>query len=165
MFSLSFVGGSKSAEGGANSLAYLDRRVRIRQRIWTGGGPNLGGFQIRWDTRSRHDFFYLQFASIYLIFHDGKALCRPVLCWFKQNWAYNANISEWRKFEGTICEIEPFEHSVVCSSHFSSWCCTDDSGPVRSKLFGSIKTTHTVNRRRGFGGANRTEKEVELFKS
>ena len=60
--------------------------------------------------------------------------------------------------------VEPFEHSVVCSSHFSSWCCTDDSGPVRSKLFGSIKTTHTVNRRRGFGRANRTEKEVELFK-
>ena len=47
--------------------------------------------------------------------------------------------------------VEPFEHSVVCSSHFSSWCCTDDSGLTRSKLFGSIKTTHTVGRRRGFG--------------
>ena len=46
--------------------------------------------------------------------------------------------------------VEPFERSVVCSSHFSSWCCTDDSGLTRSKLFGSIKTTHTVGRRRGF---------------
>ena len=40
---------------------------------------------------------------------------------------------------------------IVCSSHFSSWCCTEDSGLTRSKLFGSIKTTHTVGRRRGFG--------------
>ena len=32
MFSFSFVGGSKSAEGGPNPLADLDR-----------GGPNLGG--------------------------------------------------------------------------------------------------------------------------
>ena len=47
--------------------------------------------------------------------------------------------------------VEPFERSVVCSSHFSSWWCTDDSGLTRSKLFGSIKTTHTVGRRRGFG--------------
>ena len=47
--------------------------------------------------------------------------------------------------------VEPFEHSVICSSHFSSWCCTEDSGPTRSKLFGSIKTTHTVGRRLGFG--------------
>ncbi|CAH3133347.1 unnamed protein product [Pocillopora meandrina] len=31
--------------------------------------------------------------------------------------------------------VEPFERSVVCSSHFSSWCCTDDSGLTRSKLF------------------------------
>ena len=33
--------------------------------------------------------------------------------------------------------VEPFEHSVVYSSHFSSWCCTDNSGPTRSKLFGT----------------------------
>ena len=44
MFSLSFVGGSKSAEGGPNPLSYLDR-----------GGPyplaDLDrGVQIRWDT-------------------------------------------------------------------------------------------------------------------
>ena len=47
--------------------------------------------------------------------------------------------------------VEPFERSVVCSSHFYSWCCTDDSGLTRSKLFGRRKTTHTVGRRRGFG--------------
>ena len=47
--------------------------------------------------------------------------------------------------------VELFEHSIVCSSHFSSRCCTDDSGLTRSKLFGSIKTTHTVGRGRGFG--------------
>ncbi|CAH3139399.1 unnamed protein product [Pocillopora meandrina] len=41
--------------------------------------------------------------------------------------------------------VEPFERSVVCSSHFSSWCCTDDSGLTRSKLFGSIKMTHTLS--------------------
>ena len=35
--------------------------------------------------------------------------------------------------------VEPFERSVVCSSHFSSWCCTDDSGLTRSKLFGRRK--------------------------
>ena len=44
MFSLSFIGGSKSAEGGPNPLADLD---------W--GGPYLladldRGVQIRWDT-------------------------------------------------------------------------------------------------------------------
>ena len=62
MFSLSFVGGSKSAEEGPNPLVYFDRGggVHIRQRIWTGGsisasgfgpgGPNLGGVQILWDT-------------------------------------------------------------------------------------------------------------------
>ena len=39
MFSLSFVGGSKSAEGGPYPLTDLDRGVHIRQRIWTGGPP------------------------------------------------------------------------------------------------------------------------------
>ena len=48
---------------------------------------------------------YIQF------FRNGKALCRPVLYWFKQNWAYNANISKWRKFEATICEICTSENS------------------------------------------------------
>ena len=55
MFSLSFVEGSKSAEGGPNPLADLDRGVHIRSRIWT-GGPNLGGgVEIRWDTGSGVD--------------------------------------------------------------------------------------------------------------
>ena len=57
MFLLSFVKGSKSAEGGPhpladidrggpNPLADMDRGVHIRQRIWT-GGSNSRGVQIR----------------------------------------------------------------------------------------------------------------------
>ena len=46
--------------------------------------------------------------------------------------------------------VKLFEHSVVCSSHFFSWCHTNNSGPTRSKLFRSIETTHTVSRREGF---------------
>ena len=29
--------------------------------------------------------------------------------------------------------VESFEHSVVRSSRFPFWCCTDDTGPTRSK--------------------------------
>ena len=49
MFSLSFVKGSKSAEGGPYPPADLDRGVHIRLRIWTGGSKSRG-VQIRWDT-------------------------------------------------------------------------------------------------------------------
>ena len=44
--------------------------------------------------------------------------------------------------------VKLFEHSVVCSSHFSSWCHTNNSGPTRSKLFRSIETTHSQQTRR-----------------
>ena len=36
--------------------------------------------------------------------------------------------------------VEPFEHSVVFSTHFSSWYCTDDSGPVWRTLGVSDET-------------------------
>ena len=49
LFLLSFVKGSKSAEGGPNPLADMDREVYIRERIWT-GGSNSRGVQIRYDT-------------------------------------------------------------------------------------------------------------------
>ena len=111
--------------------------------------------------RSRHNFFTYSWLQYIKFFHNGKTLCRPVLYWFKQNWAYpmeifpnDANLKrQFVKFvQVKIADfVEPFEHSVVCGSHFSSWCCTDDSSLTRSKLFGSIKTTHTVGRRRGFG--------------
>ena len=42
-------GVSKSAKGGPNPLADMDRGVQIRYRIWT-GGPNPRGGQIRCDT-------------------------------------------------------------------------------------------------------------------
>ena len=59
--------------------------------------------------------------------------------------------------------VEPFEHSVVCSSHFSSWCCTDDSDPTRSKLFGSMKTTHTVRTVELLKSKRSTEKVQNRF--
>ena len=42
---------------------------------------------------------------LFKFFHNGKALCRPVLHLFKQSWAYNAKISKWRKVEASIIEI------------------------------------------------------------
>ena len=60
---------------------------------------------------SRHDFFTYSLLQYIQFFRNGEALCRPVLYWFKQNWAYNANISKWRKFEATICEICSSENS------------------------------------------------------
>ena len=61
--------------------------------------------------RSRHDFFTYSLLQYIQFFRNGKALCRPVLYWFKQNWAYYANISKRRKFEATICEICSSENS------------------------------------------------------
>ena len=60
MFSLSFVGGSKSAEEGPNPLVYLDRGGSISASGFGLGGPyalaildrgsKSGGVQILWDT-------------------------------------------------------------------------------------------------------------------
>ena len=55
--------------------------------------------------RSRHDFFTYSLLQYTQFFHNGKALCNPVLYWFKQNWAYNANISKWRKFEAQFVKL------------------------------------------------------------
>ena len=70
-----------------------------------------GVFSIAVVCRSRHDFFTYSWLQYIKFFHNGKTLCRPVLYWFKQNWASNANISKWRKFEATICEICSSENS------------------------------------------------------
>ena len=81
--------------------------------------------------------------------------------------------------------VELFKHSVVCSSHFSSdcnkkgsmvemglqkkkkassWCCTDDSGPARSKL-GKKRPTHLADGE-DLDVADRTEKRPrKIFSS
>ena len=47
MFSLSFVGGSKSAEGGSISASGFGPGGSISVRGFGPGSPNLGGVQIR----------------------------------------------------------------------------------------------------------------------
>ena len=60
--------------------------------------------------------------------------------------------------------VEPFEHSVVCSSHFSSWCCTDDSGLTRSKLFRIIKTTNGDRSSRQYNGDSTKSIYMKTFR-
>ena len=67
MFSLSFVRGSKSAEGGPNPLAYLDRGGPYPLVDLDRGGPNLGGSKsARTPASSRRQkiSMILQFAPL-----------------------------------------------------------------------------------------------------
>ena len=64
MFSLSFVGGSKSAEGGPYPLTDLDRGSKSR------------GVQIRWDTGSTPEF---SFPEMFLPHEHGNLLTKVVM--------------------------------------------------------------------------------------
>ena len=97
--------------------------------------------------RSRHDIFTYSLLEYIQFF----VLCRPVCTNSNktghtlQRFPNEANLKQqWVKFvqEKRADFVEPFKHSVVCSSHFSSDC--NNSGPVRSKL-GKKRPTHLAD--------------------
>ena len=95
-------------------------------------------------------FFYLQFASIYSIFFTMVKRCVVQFCADSNKTGHTMQIfpndgnlkGQFDKFVWVkIADfVEPFEHSVVFSTHFSSWYCTDDSGPVWRTLGVSDET-------------------------